>query len=131
LKLNWRDMSDEEFDAEVKNHFGHFEKEGTTMPIETFTTLQYSENREGPFVLYIFGHDGYHSGGQWFHKNIEGFEDEYITAREAMTRTLEAQVKKLEVRICDGGDMLVYHSWNGEVLYPKPADGFWREVAGV
>lgn len=95
-----------------------------------FTELQYSDDRKGPWRLYIFNKDGYHSGGQWFRRPPLEYPDEEITASEAMVRAFEAEAKGLEVRICDGGDMLIYHAKGTEILYPKrDAMGtFWKEI---
>jgi hypothetical protein len=132
MKLNWRDMSDEEIDAFI---FGwNSTKEGTTMPKmevngQEFTVpFQYSEDRKGPFRLYVYGDDNYHSGTQCFRKEPLKYPDEEITIREAMLRASAAQVKGHEVRITDGGDMLVYHHKGGKLLYPKPPADFWKEI---
>jgi hypothetical protein len=96
----------------------------------TLTELQYSDDRKGPFRLYIYGPDGLHSGAQWF-RAVPKYPDEEITGTEAMVRALEAFGQGLEVRITDGGDMLVYHAKDGKVLYPQPIGNFWAEVCGV
>lgn len=93
------------------------------------TELQYSNDRKGPFRLYIYDRPGLHSGGQWFRKPPLIFTDEEITSSEAMKRTIEATtVFGYEVRICDGGDMLVYHWKDNRLLYPKPLGNFWKEI---
>lgn len=96
------------------------------MPIETLTELQYSQDRKGPFALYVFREDGLHSGKQWF-ENTPRYPDEQITTAEAMGRTARAMAAGLEVRITDGGDMLVYHAHGSKVLY---GENFWDEAIG-
>lgn len=95
----------------------------------TLTELQYSKDRRGPFRLYIYGPDGYHSPGIWVAR-VPQYPDEEINCREAMYRTLEAAAQGLEVRITDGGDMLVYHCVGSNVLYPQPIGDFWKEFVG-
>lgn len=99
------------------------------MSIQYLDTLQYSTDRKGPFKLYVFDEDGYHSGGKWFRPGAPKYPDEELTIKEAQIRTESAEAHKQEVRICDGGDMLVYHSVDGEVIYPAPPSDFWKEVA--
>jgi hypothetical protein len=102
------------------------------MPEYEFNELQYSNDREGPWRLYIYEPDGYHSGGQWFRRPPLKYPDEEITAREAMHRALQAEVQQKEVRICDGGDMLIYHWKDGKILYPaqEAMRTFWNEIVG-
>ena len=95
--------------------------------VHTLTELQYAEIGDGPWALYIFGRNGMHSGKQWFRKGTVKYPDEEITIADAHKRVKEAVSKKKEVRICDGGDMLVFHSENGVVVY---GEGFW-EATGV
>lgn len=78
----------------------------------TLTELQYSQDRKGPFALYIFDSTGYHSGRQYFASKIK--------------RADAAIAKGKEVRITDGGDMLVFHSRGGKVLF---GEKFWEEIA--
>lgn len=74
------------------------------------TELQYSQDRKGPFALYIFEPNSpYHPGKTWFSRVPQYPEEGEITCTEAMVRTLEAAAQGREVRICDCGDMLVYH----------------------
>lgn len=90
----------------------------------TLTELQYSTDRTEPMRLYVFRKDGYHTGGVWFRTKIK-YPKEEITTAEAKRRTDEAMAKKLEVRICDGGDMLVFHAKDGKIVY---GDDFWETV---
>lgn len=94
---------------------------------ETLTDLMYSQDRKGPFRLYILDKNGMHTGGQWFREKPV-YKDEEITSAEARDKVGEAMDEGLEVRICDGGDMLVYHSIGSTVLYPKPLGMFWTEI---
>lgn len=90
----------------------------------TLTELQYSTDRNGPFALYVYGMNGYHSGAQWFSKAPK-YPDEEITAKEARASSDLAVAVGYEVRVCDGGDMLVYHAKDSAVLYGFT---FWSEV---
>jgi hypothetical protein len=94
--------------------------------VHTLTELQHAEVGEGPWKLYIYGKDHRHSGGVWFRKGKPKYPDEEITIADAKVRSDYAVAKGLEVRICDGGDSLVYHSQNGKVLY---GEGFWEAVS--
>jgi hypothetical protein len=97
------------------------------MPIEHLTELQYSQDRRGPFKLYIYERDSeYHRGGVWFGDEPR-YEDE-ITVGEALSRVEQALEEKREVRICDRGDLLVYHARGGKVLYPNNPEAFWEEI---
>lgn len=104
------------------------DEEEPDVEINELTELQYASTGEGPWRLYIFGEDGYHSGTQWFCNGTPKYPDEEITSPEAKTRAQEAIAKGLEVRITDGGDQLVFHSQNGVILYPELGREFWKEV---
>jgi hypothetical protein len=94
----------------------------------TFSELQYAQpNGKGPYCLYIYGRDGYHSGGVWFRKQVQ-HPSQGIAFDDARTRCEMAIAKKLEVRITDSGDNLIFHSVGGKVLYPDSTD-FWKEAA--
>ncbi len=94
------------------------------MPIEHLTELQHSDDREGPWKLYIFEADSeYHRGGIWFEAKPRLWE--VISTDEAYLRTLGAIARGREVRICDKGGLLVYHAKDGKVLY-RPE--FWKEI---
>jgi hypothetical protein len=93
----------------------------------TLTEFQYSDDRNGPFQLYIFGPDGYHSGGQWFHRVVR-YPNEEIPIPAAKQLADQAIAKGREVRITAGGDMLVFHSVNGRQLYPDQGVNFWAEI---
>lgn len=106
---------------DIKKHF-------PDAKVETLTELQYSNDRKGPFALYIYGPDGFHSGKTWCRRIPQYPEEGEISCGEMLLRTMEAAVKGLEVRICDGGDMLVYHCKGANVLHPKPIGDFWKEI---
>jgi hypothetical protein len=99
--------------------------EKSKMETFTLTDLQYSDDRRGPFRLYIYRRDGLHDGGQWF-RNKPKHPDEEITTGQAHNRTFAAVAKGLEVRITDSGDMLVYHARGGKVLFPNDPKAFWE-----
>ena len=110
----------------MKTDFQKFiaEQKAAGATFETLSELQYSDDRTEPMKLYIYGKDGYHSGGVWF-RRVPKYPEEEITTADAKFRTENAIAKGLEVRICDGGDMLVFHAKDGKVLFP--ADGkFWN-----
>jgi hypothetical protein len=98
--------------------------------IERLTQLQYSKDLHGPFALYVYERNGYHTGKQWFAKVIR-YADEEISVPLAKSRAMAAIAEGREVRICDGGDMLVYHSRNGVQLYPDPEIDFWKAIEGA
>jgi hypothetical protein len=91
----------------------------------SLTELQYSTDRKGPWKLYVYGANGYHSGGQWFSKAVR-YPDEEITVAQAKGSCDLAVASGYEVRVCDGGDLLVYHAKDGKVLY---GETFWLEIA--
>ena len=93
--------------------------------IHTVTELQYTETGEGPWALYIYGNVGYHSGKKWFRKGPIKYPDEEISKDEAYQNTVAAITLNREVRICDGGDKLVFHAQDGEVVY---GENFWSEL---
>ena len=93
--------------------------------VHTITELQYAEIGEGPWKLYIYGTKDLYGVTKWFRKGEIKYPDEEISLREAKRRSDENIANLREVRICDGGDMLVFHSVNGAVVY---GDGFWEAV---
>jgi hypothetical protein len=94
--------------------------------VHTITELQYAEIGEGPWKMYVSNNQGFHSGGMWFRKGKAKYPDEEIIISDAKEWAAAAMRNKREVRICDGGDMLVFHSAGGAVLY---GEGFWEAVA--
>ena len=94
------------------------------MPIQTLTKLQYSKDREGPFALYIYNlNSEYHSPPTWFMDKPK-YEGE-ITTEQARTIAKAAFMQGREVRITDGGDLLVFHAKGKKVLYGAQ---FWEEI---
>jgi hypothetical protein len=93
--------------------------------VHSLTQLQYSTDRRGPFKLYVYRPDGFHEGGVWF-RPAPKYPDEEITVLEAEKRTLKAIAEGREVRICDGGDMLVFHAKGGKILH---RENFFQEVS--
>lgn len=100
------------------------------MAIQILDELHYSSDRKGPWRLYVYEADGLHRGGQWFRRPPLVYADEEITAEEAMNISRWAVLECKEVRVCDGGDMLVFHAQNGKILYPRVGN-FWKEITGV
>ena len=98
------------------------------MAIKTLRKLQYSEDKEGPWQLYIYTEEGRnYSVKKWFVRGELKYPDEEITLENAKELVKDAMVEGREVRICDVGDMLVFHAERGIVLY---GNEFWREVLG-
>lgn len=90
----------------------------------TLDALQHTEKGEGPWRLYCYRRDGFHVGGVWFRRGALQYPDEEITYQEAKQRAEQAMRENREVRVCDRGDMLVFHCLRGNVLH---GDGFWSE----
>lgn len=94
--------------------------------VETLTELQYSDDRRGPWKLYIYEPNSqYHRGGVWFMAKPRYPEEGEITIADAVARCVEAVTDGREIRICDRGDMLVYHSRAGRVIH---GENFWQEI---
>jgi hypothetical protein len=88
--------------------------------------LQHSNDREGLWKLYIFEKDSnFHRGGVWFAERPKYPEEGEITTVEAEKRCIAAVLDGREVRVCDCGDMLVYHFDGRNVLH---GFNFWNEV---
>ena len=88
--------------------------------------LMYSNDRVGPWRLYIYEIGSpYHRGGQWFSKQIK-YADEEILVAEAGKRAFAAIAEGREVRVTDSGDNLVFHSLGGRVEYGA---SFWDEIS--
>lgn len=98
--------------------------------IEHLTELQYSNEREGRFALYIYeSNSDYHRGPVWFMKKPIYPEEGEITISEARDKVTKAILEGREIRIVDTGDMLVFHGKDGKVLYPNDGEKFWVEIA--
>src|SRR5208282_4692687 len=72
--------------------------------VHTLTELQYAEIGEGPWKMYVYNNDGFHSGGMWFRKGKAKYPDEEITLQDAKVWADSAIRNKREVKVCDGGD---------------------------
>jgi hypothetical protein len=80
--------------------------------------------KDNSWALYIYDANGYHRGPQWFSRKIK-YPDEEITIDAAHIRTIEAIANAQEVRVTDGGDFLVFHSIDGEILH---GEKFWDTI---
>ena len=92
----------------------------------TLTELRYSDDRKGPWQLYVYALDrkGYEVK-RWFAKDVK-YTDEEISVIDAFEiASIASIVQGKEVRVCDGGDELVYHAKGSKVLY---GESFWRDV---
>jgi hypothetical protein len=87
--------------------------------------IRTEEVGKGPWRLYIYGRDGYHSGGIWFTTGGILYPDEEISFVHAKLLAEKAVQDKKEVRVCDGNDWLVFHSEAGKVVYGAT---FWNEA---
>ena len=96
------------------------------MSVHTLTKLQYSTDQKGPWRLYIYEPNSeYHRGGTWFQNKPKYPEEGEIPTQLAFEKSDLAFHLGREIRVCDGGDMLVFHALNGEVLYGKD---FWESA---
>lgn len=94
--------------------------------VVTLTDLQHSDDRKGPWKLYIYEPGGqYHLGCVWFEDSPKYPEEGEIATREANDRCVQAMLSGREVRICDGGDNLVFHFDGKRVLH---GENFWPEI---
>lgn len=91
--------------------------------------LQYADQPgDGPWRLYIYGADGFHSGVKWFRMGPPKYPEEEIPLHEAATLAGVAIAHGLEVRMTDGGDMLVFHSKDGKIVHGQ---AFWSWIAAA
>jgi hypothetical protein len=79
--------------------------------IFTLTKLQYAIDPAFPLRGYVYGADGMHRGAEW------------LATPEALQAflagpALKAMAEHREVRVTDGGDMMVLHARDGKVLFP-------------
>lgn len=110
--------------------FGTAETIGPGITLYTRDELILSENREGPWKLYIYGlpdtpEANLHSGRQWFNRAVR-YPDEEITVEEARAKAAEAVMEGREVRVTDSGDELVFHAITGIIFHGQK---FWEEIA--
>ena len=108
--MNFDDLRDRFPDAEV---------------FELTDLVHEEEVGKGPWRLYVYQKDGYHSGGQWFTVGRIKYPDEEIPFSLAQDHAQEAMRQGLEVRVCDGNDWLVFHSVDGKTLH---GGTFWNEA---
>lgn len=88
--------------------------------------LRLSEDRYGPWKLYVFDvNSEFHRGGVWFMDKPKYPEEGEISTGEAFRRCCDAQSEGRQVRVCDGGDNLVFHARGDEVLH---GETFWKDV---
>ena len=93
------------------------------MGVHTLTQLQYSEDQKGPWKLYVYEADsGYHRGGVWFRRGPAKYPAEELSFTAAKVKCANALRNGREVRICDGGDMLVFHAKGEKILF---GETFW------
>jgi hypothetical protein len=85
-----------------------------------------ADPNDNVWALYIFDAQGFHSGRQWFAKTVT-YADEQITIPEARARCAEAMAASREVRVCDGGDRLVFHYYGKQILH---GGDFWTKAMG-
>ena len=95
---------------------------------ETLEELVHAPTGLGPWKIYVFQRDGYHRGGIWFRRGKAKYPDEEISFVAAKVKCANAGRNGLEVRICDGGDNLVFHAKGETILHG--AD-FWKEAEGA
>ena len=96
------------------------------MAVHTLTELQYSKDRRGPWKIFIYEPNSeYHRGGQWFRNKVK-YPDEEITTEKAKAVFDKAFAAGREIRICDGGDELVFHAKDKRILF---GEKFWEEIA--
>ena len=100
------------------------------MEFQTLTELQYSVP-SWPLRLFIFHEDGYHRGGIWFEPKPRYPEEGELSTEQALPLILAAIEQGREVRIANGGDLLVFHSVDGVTLFPESWSVFWAAVAAL
>lgn len=94
--------------------------------IDTLTQLRHSEDRQGPWKLYVYESGGrYHSRGIWFRRGPAKYPDEELGYAAAKAKCANAGRNGREVRICDGGDMLVFHAIGTRILF---GENFWSDL---
>lgn len=98
--------------------------------LDNYITGRYGENQfkgadDGPWRLYVYDANGQYGRAPWFRRGVMQYPDEEISLHIAEALANRAIKAKLEVRVTDAGDELVFRAVNGEVVYG--AD-FWAEV---
>lgn len=96
------------------------------------TRLQYANIVPKQILrMYIYGRDHKHSGAILIATDGERYRKTgYLSAMDAASMEMMARSQGFEVRITDPGDMLVFHSKDGEILYPQGITGgeFWSKL---
>lgn len=93
--------------------------------LELTDLIHEDEVAAGPWRLYVYDRNGYHSGGKWFRLGKRKYPAEEITFANARERAEAAIAVGREVRICDGWDHLVFHAVGGEVVF---GGTFWNQA---
>jgi hypothetical protein len=106
-------LEDEDKD-ETKRHpfLQMLEAEFGPVEVRQLTNQVYATDLSLPYIGYIYGHDGYHSGKNWL-------ENEDSVKEFVQTKVKEAIKDKCEVTITNAGDEVVFHSKAGKILWPK------------
>ena len=87
----------------------------------------YSDDWSGPLKLYVYAADGYHHGGQWFREHPV-YPTEEKTSAQIRPLVETAIVAKLEVRITNADDFLIFLAKEGQILFPAEPSWFWAAV---
>jgi hypothetical protein len=90
--------------------------------------LQYTTPVKGDDKkLFLYDDDGFHYAAIWFRNSPTAYPHEVLTADAAFTMAQEHWRTGREVRVTDGGDMLLFHVVGGRVLYPQNCnlEEFW------
>ncbi len=90
-----------------------------------YAELQYATTGSGPWRLYVYDATGRYAKAPWFRRGRMQYPDEEITLRAAKALANRAVKSRLEVRVTDGGNNLVFHAVDGVVMYG--AD-FWAKA---
>lgn len=91
------------------------------------TEMMYSKAEPGELLrLYLFDVMGYHRGAVYFTRQPK--EPDEITVEKAQALVEGHINRRLEVRITNGGDFLVFHSQAGAILYPPDHKDFWEKL---
>jgi hypothetical protein len=93
-----------------------------------FTELQYAKPVKGePKKLYLYNAEGFHTRPVWFTSGPLDFLEPEVPLPIAWAAISRHMEQGLEVRVTDGGDMLLFHAKGGEILYPPDVEleEFW------
>jgi len=97
------------------------------------TEFMYAEPVKGSVMrLYFIDSDGTHHGPIRFTSGDIDQEHKGVLVDVFTASALEmsARERGIETRVTDSGDMLLFHSKDGTILYPKDTSGgdFWGKV---